>query len=121
MTEVLNRLRIIEIEILSGANDTEAEHVGSVRLVKQGEGRGMPDFEPPRYDDDEDAVGRMEGEAMAALSRMRIDGTGASEMSDMTEGSDIVQYRTARWAEHSSDFTDSSESSCESLLSHRVI
>lgn len=80
MPEVLNRLRIIELDILSGVNELEAEHVGSVRLVKpSGEGRGMPDFEPPRHEEDEDAVGRMEEEAMAALSNMRIDGTGASE------------------------------------------
>lgn len=119
MTEVLNRLRIIELDILSGANELEAEHVGSVRLVKpSGEGRGMPDFEPPRHDEDDDAVGRMEEQAMEALSRIRIDGSGASEMSDMTEGSDIVTYRTARWAElrNDSDFTDSSELSCKSNI-----
>lgn len=114
MPEVLNRLRIIELEILSGVNETEAEHVGSIRLVKHGEGRGMPNFQPPGHEDDEDAVGRMEEEAMAALSRIQIDGTGASGMSDMTEGSDLVTYRTARWVEHSSDFTNSSESSCKS-------
>lgn len=115
MPEILNRLRIIELGILSGAND-EAEHVGSIRVVKQVEGRGMPDFEPPRHhDEDEAAFGRMEEEAMAALSNMRIDGTGASGMSDMTQGSDIVTYRTARWEEASSDFTNSSESPCKSL------
>lgn len=39
-------------------------------------------------------------------------------MSDVTEGSDIVTYRTARWAEVTGDseFTDSSESSCKSLV-----
>jgi hypothetical protein len=74
----------------------------------------MPNFQPPGHEDDEDAVCRLEAEAMAALSRIQIDGTGASEMSDMTEGSDLVTYRTARWAEHSSDFTNSSEFSCKS-------
>lgn len=116
MQEVLNRLRIIELDVLSGVNHLqEAEHVGSIRLVKHLDVRGMPDFNPPEEHEDEDAVKRMEEEAMEALSRMHIDGTGASGFSNMSDGSDMATYRTARWEDHTSDFAEPSDSGCKSF------
>lgn len=112
MPEILNRLRIIELDVLSRFD--EAEHVGSVRLVKLQHGaRGMPSFDPPAHgDEEEEAVRQMEAEALHALSSLTIDGSGVKGLN--SDVSDRVEYRTARWTERPSGGSFSSEESCES-------
>lgn len=107
MAEVLSRLREIEREVLN-RTDESAEHVGSIKLVGQGGKRAMPSFDPPEAGvkegsghgpreaehEGEEAVRKMEEEALDALTKLDLDGGGAS-ISD-SEG---VTWRTARWDE----------------------
>ena len=109
MPQVLERLRLIELDVLSRTENDGGEHVGSIQIVKPGRGRAMPDFTRPSDDEMTNAEveeAKVEEEALVALSTMKIDGTGPSD-----EGKET--WRTAQWNE-SSDITMSSESSCKS-------
>lgn len=139
MTEVLNRLRIIELDVLASvpeSRDNTAEHVGSLKLIKNSRGRLMPDFYPNRprplsraptpppaldqetaeAEEEEEAIRRQEQDALAALSRINIDGSGPTALSEISDTSDVIIWRTATWSEskmyRDSDFSSSSESSC---------
>ena len=110
MPQVLERLRLIELDVLSRTENDGGEHVGSIQIVKPGRGRAMPDFSRPSDDELTNAEveeAKVEDEALVALSTMKIDGTGPSD-----EGKET--WRTAQWNE-SSDITMSSESSCKSI------
>jgi hypothetical protein len=109
MSQVLERLRLIELDVISRTENDGGEHVGSIQIVKPGRGRAMPDFTRPSDDELTNAEvveAKVEEEALVALSSMKIDGTGPSD-----EGKET--WRTAQWNE-SSDITMSSESSCKS-------
>jgi hypothetical protein len=110
MPQVLERLRLIELDVLSRLTENDGgEHVGSISIVKPGRGRAMPDFTRPSDDELTNAEveeAKVEEEALVALSTMKIDGTGATPHEDGVE-----TWRTAQWNERS-DITMSSESSC---------
>lgn len=117
MPEVLKRLREIEKEVLSRA-DEAAEHVGSIRLVNHSGKRAMPSFEPPvpgvteepsvevrEVDGEgEDDVRKMEEEALDTLAKLDVGGGGASILD--SEGG---TWRTARWDEAMFDAMHESE------------
>jgi len=120
MPQVLERLRLIELDVLSRLTENDGgEHVGSISIVKPGRGRAMPDFSRPSDDEMTNAEveeAKVEEEALVALSTMKIDGTGASPVDTHGDGNDGKEtWRTAQWNERS-DITMSSESSCESAL-----
>ena len=107
MSEVLSRLREIEREVLS-RTDESAEHVGSIRLVNHSGKRAMPSFDPPKAgvkeetgqepregeQEGEEAVRKMEEEALDTLAKLDLEGGGASILD--SEGG---TWRTARWDE----------------------
>lgn len=114
MPTVLERLRLIELDVLSRTEDNGGEHVGSIQIVKPGRGRAMPDFSRPSDDEmtnREVEEAKVEEEALVALSTMKIDGTGPSP-GEGDGGDGKETWRTAQWNE-SSDITMSSESSCK--------
>ena len=116
MSEVLGRLRDIELEVLARIeNPKTAEHVGSVRLLRHHGPRAMPIFEPltsthaitapedpapGAYNDpdrEDEHAKAMEEEALATLNALSVDGSGASEL--------ISTYdpcRTVRWDDSAS-------------------
>lgn len=115
MPQVLERLRLIELDVLSRlTEDDGGEHVGSISIVKPGRGRAMPDFSKPSDDEmtnQEVEEAKVEEEALVALSTMKIDGTGPTHEGEGDSG--VETWRTAQWKERS-DITMSSESSCMS-------
>jgi hypothetical protein len=117
MPQVLERLRLIELDVLSRlTEDDGGEHVGSISIVKPGRGRAMPDFSKPSDDEmtnQEVEEAKVEEEAMVALSTMKIDGTGLTHEGEGDNG--VETWRTAQWKERS-DITMSSESSCTSVF-----
>ena len=111
MSEVLDRLRDIELEVLARIeNPKAAEHVGSVKLLRHNGPRAMPIFAPlsplptaaittvkgtsleDDTDGDDEHVETMEEEALATLNALDIDGSGASDLP-----SAYSTCRTARW------------------------
>jgi hypothetical protein len=110
MPQVLERLRLIELDVLSRTENDGGEHVGSIQIVKPGRGRARPSDDEMTNAEVEEA--KVEEEARVALSTMKIDGTGPTE-----EGKET--WRTAQWNE-SSDITMSSESSCKSLAAKPI-
>ena len=115
MSEVLDRLREIELEVLSRLDDRDGgEHVGSVRLVSHAGKRAMPIFdvdqklrEADADMDGEEDVRKMEQEALVTLAGLDIGGGGA-----VSVGENGQTWRTARWQERGSalsEYTDANE------------
>jgi len=123
MSDVLIRLRTIELEVLSRLDEKEGgEHVGSVRLVSHaGKPRAIPVFDvDPKLKgteadaEEEEDVRKMEQEALVTLAGLGIGGGGA-----MSIGEDGQTWRTARWQERGSEvseYTDASEMLGEKFL-----
>ncbi len=114
MSDVLTRLREVELEVLARLDDMEGgEHVGSVRLVNHRK-RAMPIFtldtkgkEADAEGEGEEDVKKMEQEALETLAGLDIGGGGA-----LSVGVDGQTWRTARWHERGSvlsQYTDASE------------
>jgi LIM domain kinase 1 len=117
MPEVLARLRDIELEVLSRL-DNETEHVGSIRILQHTGKRAMPIFQPvkenevgmqQRENDGEASDQRMEEDALEALAKLQVDGTGAARPGEGEDGKDT--WRTARWEERPSVITQWSDAS----------
>ena len=127
MAEVLSRLREIEREVLN-RTDESAEHVGSIRLVNHSGKRAMPSFEPPEVGvneetgqdpreeehEGEEAVRKMEEEALDTLAKLDLEGGGASILD--SEGG---TWRTARWDEGMFSAMKSSDIQGNMAYSHR--
>ena len=147
MAEVLDRLRAIEVNVLSRLDPTEGEHVGSIKLVRTGK-RAMPIFDAPTLaenvekeqapdhaplDEGEESDAHIEEEALVALAGLQIDGQGATPARKGHQPrAGHATWRTARWKEAGSElsqysqYTDASEMRGESVdtlgcgkLSHR--
>ena len=115
MSDVLARLREIELEVLARLEDKEnGEHVGSVKLVHHVGKRAMPifDLDPKVREGDTECEGeeearKIEEDALITLAGLDIGGGGASVVGEKGK-----TWRTARWHERGivlSQYVDASE------------
>nr|XP_019014211.1 TKL/LISK/LISK-DD1 protein kinase [Kwoniella pini CBS 10737]OCF52992.1 TKL/LISK/LISK-DD1 protein kinase [Kwoniella pini CBS 10737] len=114
MSEVLIRLREIELEVLSRMDNTSSEHVGSIKLSHRIGKRAMPIFDGGdinnlNEDVDEKDLKDEEEEVLRKLAEINLDisGKGASsltcssgsnsELLQEEDRNDNEKWRTARW------------------------
>ncbi|ODN80475.1 hypothetical protein L202_02713 [Cryptococcus amylolentus CBS 6039] len=106
MTEVLSRLRSIELQVLQWM-DEPGEHVGSIKLPRREGKRAMPVFDAPQAPEtvadpeEDDEEKRAEEEALKRLAEMKVDvDSGQAAVGEQDTAGDVEErWRTARWKE----------------------